>query len=143
MRPVAKAWTWNYAREVQHDSWHGRGSMTFLNYWEVSAGGLVWRRALDDRLTRGGPSTLSPAGSSWNINGGTDGRRWLSLRANINRSGSDAGDSSNGATRPGSTASPSLSAMRNNSVAVANELVENRRRTERIRAAPVAAGSMR
>ena len=93
---VAKAWTWNYAREVQHDSWHARGSMTFLNYWEVSGGGLVWRRALDDCLTRGGPSTVSPGGSSWNINGGTDARHWMSLRANINKSGNDAGDSSDG-----------------------------------------------
>ena len=69
-------------------------SMTFLNYWNVNGGGLVWRRALDDRLTRGGPSTVSPGGSSWSINGETDARNWLSLRASIEKSGNDAGDSS-------------------------------------------------
>jgi hypothetical protein len=92
---VAKAWTWNYNREVQHDSWHGRASITFLNYWNVNAGGLVWRRALDDRLTRGGPSTVSPGGFFSNINAGTDSRQWFSVQTRIERSGNDAGGWSN------------------------------------------------
>jgi hypothetical protein len=92
---VAKAWTWNYSREVQHDSWHGRASITFLNYWNVNAGGLVWRRALDDRLTRGGPSTASPGGFFSNINATTDSRRWFSVQTRIERSGNDAGGWSN------------------------------------------------
>jgi hypothetical protein len=93
----AKAWTWNYNREVQNDSWHGRASMTFLNYWYVNGGGLVWRRALDDRLTRGGPTTIAPAGSFSSINAGTDPRRWFSVQANIERSASDEGGWSNDA----------------------------------------------
>jgi Domain of unknown function (DUF5916)/Carbohydrate family 9 binding domain-like len=91
----AKAWTWNYNREVQNDSWHGRASMTFLNYWYVNGGGLVWRRALDDRLTRGGPSAIAPGGSFSNINAGTDPRQWFSLQTNISRSVNDAGSWNN------------------------------------------------
>jgi hypothetical protein len=88
---VAKAWTWNYSRELQHDGWHGRGSITFLNYWNVSAGGLVWRRTSDDRLTRGGPSTVSPSGSWWNVNGSTDSRRRFSVQTNVSGSGNEYG----------------------------------------------------
>jgi hypothetical protein len=87
----AKAWTWNYNRDVQNDSWHGRASMTFLNYWYVNGGGLVWRRALDDRLTRGGPSAVAPGGSFVSINAGTDPRRWLSVQTDIERSANDGG----------------------------------------------------
>jgi hypothetical protein len=90
---VAKAWTWNYGRELQHDSWHVRASTTFLNYWNVSAGAVVARRALDDRLTRGGPSAVSPAGFNWNVNGGTDARQRLSLQSNVNVLRGDEGDS--------------------------------------------------
>jgi hypothetical protein len=71
--------------------------MIFLNYWYVNGGGLVWRRALDDRLTRGGPTTIAPAGSFSSINAGTDPRRWFSVQANIERSASDEGGWSNDA----------------------------------------------
>jgi hypothetical protein len=91
---MAKAWTWNYNQELQHDSWHSRGSITFLNYWYVNGGGLVWRRVLDDRLTRGGPSAVSPGGSWWNINAGTDSRQWFSVQANVSGSPRNAGGSS-------------------------------------------------
>ena len=80
---VAKAWTWNYNRELQHDGWHGRGSVTFLNYWYLNGGGLVWRRVLDDQLTRGGPSALSPSGSWGDVNVGTDSRKPFSVQMNI------------------------------------------------------------
>jgi Domain of unknown function (DUF5916) len=69
--------------------------MTFLNYWYVNGGGLVWRRALDDRLTRGGPSAIAPGGSFSNINAGTDPRQWFSLQTNISRSVNDAGSWNN------------------------------------------------
>jgi hypothetical protein len=89
---VAKAWTWNFNREVQNDEWHGRAATTFLNYWYVNAGGGVWRAALDDRLTRGGPSVTSPAGGFANGNAGTDPRRWFSVRASVNRGGNEGGN---------------------------------------------------
>jgi hypothetical protein len=90
---VAKAWTWNFNREVQNDEWHGRAAMTFLNYWNANIGGGMWRATLDDRLTRGGPSVIAPAGGFANLNIETDPRRWLSLRTSINRGGHEAGNS--------------------------------------------------
>ena len=91
----AKAWTWNYNREVQHDGWHGRAGITFLNYWFVNGGGLVWRRTLDDRLTRGGPSAVAPGGYWSNVNAGTDPRRWFSVQTNVERASNDEGGFSN------------------------------------------------
>jgi hypothetical protein len=89
---VAKAWTWNFNRELQNDEWHGRAATTFLNYWYVNGGGGVWRTALDDRLTRGGPSAVTPAGGFLNVNAGTDPRAWLSVSTSVNRSGNEAGN---------------------------------------------------
>ncbi len=91
---VAKAWTWNYNRERQYDGWHARGAITFLNYWSLNGGGHVWRRALDDRLTRGGPSAVAPGGSAWSIEGETDARQRFSLRTSIERSVGEEGGSS-------------------------------------------------
>jgi len=56
------------------------------------------RRVLDDQLTRGGPSAVSPSGSGWNITAGTDSRKWFSVQANVNGSVSDAGGSSDHAS---------------------------------------------
>ena len=53
----------------------------------------MWRRALDDRLTRGGPSAVVPGGSWWNINAGTDSRQWFSVQTDISSSLSDGGSS--------------------------------------------------
>ena len=89
---VAKAWTWNLNREVQNDEWHGRAATTFQNYWDVNAGGGVWRSTLDDRLTRGGVSVVSPAGGFANVNAGTDPRRWFSVRTSVHRGSNDAGN---------------------------------------------------
>jgi hypothetical protein len=105
---VAKAWTWNYNREVQHDGWHFRGSLTFLNYWYLNGGGNMWRQALDDRLTRGGPSTVAPAGRWLNVNAGTDARQPVSLQATLTRSRNEYGNWSRQANlsltlRPSST----------------------------------------
>jgi hypothetical protein len=87
---VAKAWTWNFNREMHHDGWHGRASMTFHNYWNVNGGGLVWRRGADDRLTRGGPSALEPGGAWGSINAETDPRQRFSVKAEINGATNDA-----------------------------------------------------
>jgi hypothetical protein len=88
---VAKAWTWNFNRQVHHDGWHGRASMTFLNYWNVNGGGLVWRRGADDRLTRGGPSALEPGGAWGSINLRTDSRQPFSVQAELAGATNDAG----------------------------------------------------
>ena len=81
---VAKWWNWNYAGELQGDGYNAQAGLQFLNYWNVNANG-GWRgAALDDRLTRGGPSAESPSGGFWNVNGGTDSRKAFSLSGNFN-----------------------------------------------------------
>jgi hypothetical protein len=88
---VAKWWTWNYAGELQGDGLNGQAGLQFLNYWNLNANG-GWRAAvLDDRLTRGGPSTDSPPGGFWNVNGGTDGRKAFSFSGNFNYNWNNAG----------------------------------------------------
>ena len=81
---VAKAWNWNFNRELQNDSFHTQGSLTFLNYWNANANFNLRRRTLDDRLTRGGPSATAPGGANWNVNLNTDSRKWLSGNFNTN-----------------------------------------------------------
>ena len=88
---VAKSWTWNYAREVQSDNVNAQVNNTFMNYWGVGVNFGTGRRALDDRLTRGGPSATSPAGGFWNLFGNTDSRRWLSVSSNYNQNWSESG----------------------------------------------------
>jgi len=88
---VAKSWTWNYAREVQSDNVNAQVNNTFMNYWGVGANFGTGQRALDDRLTRGGPSATSPAGGFVNLFGNTDSRRWLSVSSSYNRNWSESG----------------------------------------------------
>jgi hypothetical protein len=87
---ISKAWTWNYNRELQSDGWFGSASLTFRNYWEFGIGVRALRRTLDDRLTRGGPSGVSPFGAGWDSNMTTDSRKRLSL--SLSSSGDVSGD---------------------------------------------------
>jgi hypothetical protein len=87
----AKWWNWNFARELQGDGWNGQGYWQFLNYWNVNGNVGVRRRVLDDRLTRGGPSTVAPGGGFWNFNLNSDSRKWISFGANANYNWNDAG----------------------------------------------------
>jgi hypothetical protein len=88
---VAKWWNWNYARELQGDGVNTQGYWQFLNYWNVN-GNTGWRRrVLDDRLTRGGPSTAAPGGGFWNVNVNSDSRKRALFGWNANYSWSDAG----------------------------------------------------
>jgi len=88
---VAKAWTWNFARELQSDIVGANASLTFMNYWSAGASTFIGRGAQDDRLTRGGPIAKVPAGI--NVNGyfNTDDRRWLSVNVNAGLSDDEAG----------------------------------------------------
>jgi hypothetical protein len=79
---ISKYWTWNFARDVQSDGLLGQGYWEFLNYWNVNGQiGQNWR-ALDDRLTRGGPSMVNPGGTFGNANVNTDSRKAVSLNVN-------------------------------------------------------------
>jgi hypothetical protein len=88
---AAKWWTWNYAREMQGDGWNAQGYWQFLNYWNVNGDIGGRRRALDDRLTRGGPVAAAPGGGFWNVNLNSDSRRRVSFGWNVNADWSDAG----------------------------------------------------
>jgi hypothetical protein len=93
---VAKWWTWNYARELQGDGYNGNSGITFRNYSYINIGGGFRTQVLDDRLTRGGPSTTAPGGGGININGGTDTRSRISINAFLNPSwNGDAGSNYN------------------------------------------------
>jgi len=74
-----KWYTWNYDRDLQSDGAQGSIQMSFLNYQNLNFNSGWNRAAQNDRLTRGGPSAQSPAGSFFNVNGGTDSRKQLSL----------------------------------------------------------------
>src|SRR5262245_25870482 len=76
---VAKAYTWNFARELRGDIYGAQTRFTFLNYWSAGAAIFANRRSPEDRLTRGGPMALSP--TSADINGwiNTDDRKRVSI----------------------------------------------------------------
>lgn len=88
---AAAFWTQNFNREAQSSGWVGFGTATFLNYWNVNGTAVLVRRSLDDRLTRGGPSTDAPEGGNVNVSLNTDSRKWLSLGVNSSYSWSDSG----------------------------------------------------
>jgi hypothetical protein len=72
---VAKAYTWNFARELQSDGFGSQARVTFLNYWNAGAAFFANRHSPDDRLTRGGPMAMSPRGFDLNGWVNTDGRK--------------------------------------------------------------------
>ena len=88
---VAKSWTWNFAREVQSDTWNMQARNNFMNYWSAGINAGYGRRTLDDRLTRGGPSAESPSNSFVNLQGNTDSRQWLSVSSSYNQNWRESG----------------------------------------------------
>ncbi|MGB7219841.1 MAG: DUF5916 domain-containing protein [Vicinamibacterales bacterium] len=88
---VAKSWNWNFNSEMQSDQIQGQVSNTFLSYWYFNGGGGWRAETQDDRATRGGPSMVNPSGQFWNLNGGSDSRRWLSFNAYINGGSNEVG----------------------------------------------------
>ena len=88
---LAKWWTWNYAGELQGNGYNGQIGATFLNYWNAGFNAGWRHRTLDDRLTRGGPSALSPSLAFWNVNAGTDSRQAFSASGNASYSWTEEG----------------------------------------------------
>ncbi len=97
---IAKWYTWNFNRDLQSDGDQGSFQMQFLNYWylNLNAGTNQWTQ--NDRLTRGGPSAANPAGRFFNLNGGTDSRKPLSLNSFVTKNwcSCDGGNYSTGVT---------------------------------------------
>ena len=90
---VAKAYTWNYARELQHDGIFTFGNVQFRNYWRLFANAFYFRPVQDDNETRGGPSMLSPAAYSGSIGVDSDARKRVSAGVNFNGSRNESGGS--------------------------------------------------
>ena len=76
---LAKAWTWNFNREVLTNIVMGCGSVLLTNYWRANGCAGFGFRALNDDLTRGGPATENPASHWSNVGLSTDARKWLSF----------------------------------------------------------------
>ncbi len=83
--------TWNFNREDQGSGVFLSGNATLINYWDVQFTAVAFRQSLDDRLTRGGPSALSPAG--WSLSGGvgSDSRKPVGVEFNGSYDHSSAG----------------------------------------------------
>ena len=94
---LAKAWTWNFDREMQNDMWMGCGNAEFPNYMRASICAATLARTAQDDLTRGGPQTERPGGKFANAGFSTDARKWLSVDTSAGRDWNDAGEVSDNA----------------------------------------------
>jgi hypothetical protein len=79
---LAKAWTWNFDRQLTNDLWFGCASLRFLNYWGMEGCGSASDRVRDDQLTRGGPAAVNPASHSLSLGAHTDDRKPVFVRLN-------------------------------------------------------------
>jgi hypothetical protein len=82
---VAKWWTWNYGRECQGNGVALTASTQLRSYWQLSVSlGDSWD-TLDDKLTRGGPTTIRPGIRSLVATASSDSRRklWLTAQATL------------------------------------------------------------
>ena len=80
---VAKWWTFNYGRESQGDGVAVAFGGQLRNYWQVDfALGKSWN-TWDDKLTRGGPTTIRPGIESLSVVAASDSRRpfWVYAQA--------------------------------------------------------------
>jgi hypothetical protein len=111
---VAKWWTFNYGGESQGDGVQAAASLELRNYWKVA---LTLQRSwatLDDKLTRGGPTTIRPGIESLNASVTSDSRRRLAGNASLTLQRRDFGNWTRAgagqvAYRPWSTLTLSLS----------------------------------
>ena len=88
---LAKAWTWNFNRDMLSDMWMGCANALLTNYWRVNTCFGHAFRTLQDDLTRGGPLAENPQNNWLNLNFGTDERKWLSVGGWIGRDWNERG----------------------------------------------------
>jgi hypothetical protein len=88
---VAKWYAWNFAHERQSDGIFVAGWAQLLNYWTVDARAFKTMRVLDDRLTRGGPSVLKPAGTDLGVCLESDSRKRLTAHLGASYSSDEFG----------------------------------------------------
>ncbi len=93
---VAKWYTWNFNGDRQSDGVQANGNVTLLNYFNLGGGASTSRATQDDRLTRGGPSAISPRGYGAYANFGTDERKPFAVGVHPGFSWNDEGNRSRG-----------------------------------------------
>jgi len=72
---IAKWWTFNFGRESQGDGVQISSSAQLRNYWQLDLTlGKSWN-TLDDKLTRGGPTTIRPGIQTLGLGLSSDARR--------------------------------------------------------------------
>jgi Domain of unknown function (DUF5916)/Carbohydrate family 9 binding domain-like len=88
--------SWNYGGDNIQASFSGGGFAQFLNFWGANLNAGVSLRAIDDRLTRGGPLAQKP--QSYFLGAGffTDSRKPIEGSVFLNYNGDEAGGSSVG-----------------------------------------------
>jgi hypothetical protein len=91
-------WIWNFGGERQNAGYVTLGNFTFLNYWGLNSTFFYVPEGLEDRLTRGGPTAVAPAGGSVNLGFNSDGRKRVAVNGSGNVNWSSAGGSSRNAT---------------------------------------------
>jgi hypothetical protein len=82
---IAKWWTFNYGAECQGDGVVVSGAAQLRNYWQLELTlGKSWN-TWDDKLTRGGPTTIRPGIQSLAASVGSDARRrfWVTATAQL------------------------------------------------------------
>jgi len=88
---VSKWWTFNFGGESQGDGVQSAVNLELLNYWRVN---LTLQRSwatLDDKLTRGGPTTIRPGIAGLNASVVSDSRRRFYGSASLNLQRRDFG----------------------------------------------------
>jgi hypothetical protein len=88
---IAKFYVWDYANARLTDGVMSFADMTFLNYWNLGGSFGLFRKAQDDRLTRGGPPALNPASGVVNLNLSSDSRKRIVLHWETGRDWNEAG----------------------------------------------------
>jgi len=94
---IGKFYVWNFDHTKLSDGVMAFPAVTFLNYWNMN-GSVGWfRQGQDDRLTRGGPPSLSLASRSASLTVNSDSRKRVVLHINGGREWGDSGaDQGNG-----------------------------------------------
>ncbi len=69
--------SWNYDGDMIQNAFSASAFGQFLSFWGVNLFGNYSARVIDDRLTRGGPLAIEPAGWSGGFNAFTDNRKMV------------------------------------------------------------------
>jgi hypothetical protein len=75
----SKSYRWNFNGDTQEDAYSVSGAVLFRNYWNLDGSYTFGRRVQDDRLTRGGPSGISPRRQTTTFGFSTDVSRTAAL----------------------------------------------------------------